>query len=399
MPRIRLLGTIGSILLLSLVVLPAVSPLLAGPTINPGETSDPLWPEPADCFGQAGRIDSNLPCPQCLANCTTLGHGYLATQAFLGALTRGHFFATSSVSTDFSISDTPEASGEPVACSVDYDVRWNGLVGGVVLFGGGQASARISLVLTDLTTSRTVKRALIHENEPWGMSFSDLEAGGLPDEGRFRSSFVAMGQRGHSYRASLEIHLESLQIQNTAKYIVDYLSLEKGAWWTDLRVTVANDPVELTADLQAQIDTLRHRLEHHGHAYRTGRGEGHNNTVATTGASIFFDDSGTPGDDADEALGSIPGKEALPQGSALYQSYPNPAQPGATIGFALPTASHVTIKLYNVSGVEVATLLDAGRSSGEHRLPVDLSGLASGTYFYRLVAGNFVESRKLVVLK
>lgn len=398
MLRSRTHGAIGLALLLSLAVLPAGSPLAAGPTIAPGETSDPLWPAPADCTGNAGRLDTNLPCPQCITNCTTLNDGYLATQAFLGAITRGHYFATSSISTDFTISDTPEASGEPVACSVNYDVRWNGFVGGVVFFGGGQASARISLILTDLTTNTTVKRELIHENEPWGLSYSEIEAGGLPDEGRFRSSFVAMGHRGHSYRASLQIYVEALQLATT-RYDVDYWSGQKGAWWTDLRVTVANDPIELTANLQKQIDDLRYRLEHHGHQYLTGRGEGHNNTVATTGASIFFDDSGAPGDDADDLLGPLEGKEALPRSSALYQSYPNPAHPGATIGFALPIASHVTIKLYNVSGMEVATLLDAERSSGEHRLPIDVSGLASGTYFYRLVAGNFAESRKLVVLK
>jgi hypothetical protein len=91
--------------------------------------------------------------------------------------------------------------------------------------------------------------------------------------------------------------------------------------------------------------------------------------------------------------------DALPTAYQLFQNYPNPFNPVTTIRFALPRESRVTLAVYDVGGRLVATLLDRDMSPGYHTEVFDGAGLASGVYFYRLRAGVFIQTRKLVVLK
>ena len=82
---------------------------------------------------------------------------------------------------------------------------------------------------------------------------------------------------------------------------------------------------------------------------------------------------------------------------ALGQSYPNPARGSATIAFDLPRAADVSLRLYDVSGREVAVLVDGRRERGRHLVPVATGRLAPGAYYYVLEAGSLVESRKMLV--
>lgn len=83
----------------------------------------------------------------------------------------------------------------------------------------------------------------------------------------------------------------------------------------------------------------------------------------------------------------------------LSQNYPNPFNPSTVIGYVLPINSHVTLKVYDVLGREVRTLVDARQGPGEHSVVFDASGLPSGVYFYRMNAGNFRDVKKLIVVK
>ena len=83
----------------------------------------------------------------------------------------------------------------------------------------------------------------------------------------------------------------------------------------------------------------------------------------------------------------------------LNQNYPNPFNPSTTIEFDLPKSSEVSLKVYNILGEEVATLLSGSLLSGSHSVEWDASNLASGVYLYRLQAGDYVETRKMVVMK
>jgi hypothetical protein len=84
---------------------------------------------------------------------------------------------------------------------------------------------------------------------------------------------------------------------------------------------------------------------------------------------------------------------------SLAQNYPNPFNPVTTIKFDLPKSSEVTLMIYNIIGEEVATLLSASLLSGSYQYDWDASNLASGVYLYRIQAGDYVETRKMILMR
>ncbi len=89
----------------------------------------------------------------------------------------------------------------------------------------------------------------------------------------------------------------------------------------------------------------------------------------------------------------------VPAEFALSQNYPNPFNPSTTISYALASPEFVSLKVYNMLGQEMATLVNEQKAAGRYTVNLDASGFASGTYIYRLQAGSFVDTRKLSVLK
>lgn len=83
----------------------------------------------------------------------------------------------------------------------------------------------------------------------------------------------------------------------------------------------------------------------------------------------------------------------------LEQNYPNPFNPSTTIRYGLPVRSHVTLTVFSTLGQKVATLVDEMKDEGYHDVRFDGSGLASGVYFYRLSAGENVETKKLLIVR
>ncbi len=88
-----------------------------------------------------------------------------------------------------------------------------------------------------------------------------------------------------------------------------------------------------------------------------------------------------------------------PKGFGLGQNYPNPFNPSTTISFHIPAEALVTLKVYDSLGRVVSTLVSQKLPAGTYSRRWDASGVASGTYFYTLTAGDFKETRKLVLLK
>ena len=84
---------------------------------------------------------------------------------------------------------------------------------------------------------------------------------------------------------------------------------------------------------------------------------------------------------------------------SLQQNYPNPFNPTTIIRYALPRQSHVTLAVFNILGQQVANLVDAVEEPGEHTVPFDGTGLASGVYFYRLRAGDYVATKRLILVR
>jgi protocatechuate 3,4-dioxygenase beta subunit len=96
----------------------------------------------------------------------------------------------------------------------------------------------------------------------------------------------------------------------------------------------------------------------------------------------------------------IASASGLPKEYALHQNYPNPFNPSTTIAFDLPATAVVSLKVYNILGQEVSTILDGVRfEGGEHTTRFDASELPSGMYFYQLRAGSFTATKKLVLIK
>jgi hypothetical protein len=89
----------------------------------------------------------------------------------------------------------------------------------------------------------------------------------------------------------------------------------------------------------------------------------------------------------------------LPTHFSLDQNYPNPFNPATTISFSLPTESFVSLKVFDALGREVSILLSKELAAGKYSLQWNAAGLASGVYFYRLHAREFVETKKLILLR
>lgn len=83
----------------------------------------------------------------------------------------------------------------------------------------------------------------------------------------------------------------------------------------------------------------------------------------------------------------------------LYHNYPNPFNPSTKIKYSIPQTSNVVIKVFDILGNEIATLVNKEKSAGTFDVEFNASGLPSGIYFYRLQAGRYVETRKMVLLK
>jgi hypothetical protein len=88
-----------------------------------------------------------------------------------------------------------------------------------------------------------------------------------------------------------------------------------------------------------------------------------------------------------------------PKTFLLEQNYPNPFNPSTTIRYQLPVASEVKLEIYDVLGKKIATLVNERQSAGSYQVVWNASGLSSGTYFYRLQAGTFVETKKMIMVK
>jgi len=89
----------------------------------------------------------------------------------------------------------------------------------------------------------------------------------------------------------------------------------------------------------------------------------------------------------------------IPDKIMIHQNYPNPFNPNTSIRFNLPKSSEVTLTVYTLLGEEIQTLIKEEMPAGAHQVEWDAKDLASGIYLYRLEAEDFVQTRKMVVMK
>jgi hypothetical protein len=89
----------------------------------------------------------------------------------------------------------------------------------------------------------------------------------------------------------------------------------------------------------------------------------------------------------------------LPTTFGMDQNYPNPFNPSTTFNYAVPTRSHVSLTVFNTLGQKVAELVNGEKEAGTYNVTFDASRVTSGVYLYRIQAGSFVQTKKLVVVK
>ncbi|MBK7632005.1 MAG: T9SS type A sorting domain-containing protein [Ignavibacteriales bacterium] len=96
---------------------------------------------------------------------------------------------------------------------------------------------------------------------------------------------------------------------------------------------------------------------------------------------------------------SVESKKQIPMEFILYQNYPNPFNPGTKIQYAISSTQFVQLKIYDFLGREVTTLVSEEKVAGSYEINFDASQLTSGIYFYRLQAGDFIQTKKMILIK
>ena len=142
--------------------------------------------------------------------------------------------------------------------------------------------------------------------------------------------------------------------------------------------------------------------------YATTTGTSYSDPVALGTAPAYYviraqDVHGNLGTKSNEIAATITGVEmtdySVPTAYALRQNYPNPFNPTTTIEYALKQAGNVTIRVMNLLGQEVATIESGMRAAGTYKVVFDASSLPSGMYLYQIRSGNFVDVRRMMLLK
>ena len=87
------------------------------------------------------------------------------------------------------------------------------------------------------------------------------------------------------------------------------------------------------------------------------------------------------------------------EGFIITQNYPNPFNPSTTIKYSIPEKSVVTLKVYDILGSEIETLINEEKPIGTYELTWNADNLPSGVYFYQLQAGNYVKTKKMILMK
>jgi len=100
-----------------------------------------------------------------------------------------------------------------------------------------------------------------------------------------------------------------------------------------------------------------------------------------------------------ETVGIIYNETSIPDKYNLYQNYPNPFNPNTTIKYELPKDVMVSIKIYDILGGEIKTLVNDFQRAGQYSINFNGSSLASGICFYRIKTGDFVSVKRMMLIK
>jgi photosystem II stability/assembly factor-like uncharacterized protein len=121
--------------------------------------------------------------------------------------------------------------------------------------------------------------------------------------------------------------------------------------------------------------------------------------AVNTGDYIFAGTSGSGVFRSVNSTTSVNNYSNIPNNFFLSQNYPNPFNPSTKISYSVPRTSFITLKFYDILGKEITTLVNAEKTLGNYEVDLDGSNISSGVYFYRMQAGSFSDTKKLILLK
>lgn len=313
---------------------------------------------------------------------------------------------------DFQVAETPETHNNTVGAWINYSVYWKGyqaLIGLATLI---YANAKIEFSVIDLTANQTLRNDIVYDYSVHQYSYDFLAAGFSINENTGVNTFSVYLIRGHNYRLQMKLTTTIFDNLGWCDYMDGFAGGGDGRVELNrLFVKVGLDEKETLEklasidSLESRIDTLEYRLEHHYHTYLTGRGAGHNNTEANTTLSIFEESSQSNTDppqyDTQPDLNSDESgmNNSTPEEFSLGQNYPNPFNPNTKIAFDIPAQEFVAIKVYDILGREIKSLVNETKSPGYYEINFNAENLPSGTYIYEIRAGKFVETKKMILLK
>jgi hypothetical protein len=147
----------------------------------------------------------------------------------------------------------------------------------------------------------------------------------------------------------------------------------------------ANDSVKLIFDLFVPVTKSSHSKD-----------------IWTDTITIFNNSKNNSAQDiailSDITLGNID-EEKIPISFKLFQNYPNPFNPTTKIKYSIPSSENVKMKIFDVLGHEIINLVNDYKSAGTYEIEFDAKNLSSGIYFYRIISGKYLETKKMLLLR
>jgi hypothetical protein len=186
-----------------------------------------------------------------------------------------------------------------------------------------------------------------------------------------------------------------------------FLSVDTAATWTKVSSIVSSVLFALPHDgVLVGTDTIGiYLFSDNGDSIKTlneGLTDLHVHTLTTDSTQYVYagTNNGVWRRPLSEIITSVPQLSSeLPNAYELNQNYPNPFNPSTTISYQLPATSLVTLKLFDVLGREITTLVNGVEEPGYKLVQWNSNGMGSGVYFYRLQAGTFIQTKKLILLR
>jgi hypothetical protein len=237
--------------------------------------------------------------------------------------------------------------------------------------------------LTDEAWQSALKSAAPPPLPVWARSFIDLS-----------QSFLNPRPVDSQAQPSTHTNLEfSLLPEHPAPG--DTLTLRVLCGWPigdTLQVQFSRDGQILTTGVLVDTDTSSN-AEFRGAFPTQGWPAGATSIQLTVGSSsnTYWFELGT--------VSAVPIPLPVPETFRLFQNYPNPFNPTTTIEYSVPSNQYVSLRIYDVLGRELSTLVSESKSAGTYTVVWDARGYASGVYFYRIVAGSFIDTKKLVLMR